>query len=209
MIVLGENDALIRRGAPWSWCLSAYTAEVPTAAGSADRHNLVDLFHSELGLIAGREYQAAALRSTFTVGDPHSCAHSRRRESRLHTRWDRPAVDAHRRHGRRLRGHRTPRGELRAPVQVRREELLTEGFERSRSVLPAEWSAGLRCARADARKCRAGASRQALWLSDQDGVQSLGLRSPKIPAEPGVEYFAEAWWLGSPITTRRSTSSLE
>ncbi|MEA3401761.1 MAG: hypothetical protein U9R79_11025 [Armatimonadota bacterium] len=77
VIVLGEDDALIRRGEPWSWALSAYTAEVSDSRWIQDRHNLVDVFHSELEMVAGGgNTKLQPYWSTFTVGDPTLLSHT-------------------------------------------------------------------------------------------------------------------------------------
>ena len=99
VIVLGENDALIRRGDPWSWCLSAYTAEVSDSRWIQDRHNLVDLFHSSWVCRGGGNTK---LQPYWSYSCGRSLTHcTLRRRIRLHPTGS-PAVDAHRRHGRRL-----------------------------------------------------------------------------------------------------------
>jgi len=201
VVVLGESDALIRRGDPWSWCLSAYTAEVSDSRWIQDRHNLIDLFHGELGMIAGGgNTKVQPYWSTFTVGDPSLLAHTSGDENPDFSpdgsdlQWT-PTDATVSRDGdvTRLDVSFTP------PAAVRREELLTQGFEEvAADEFPDEWRVSYGAAeqmRVTADQAHEGG--QALWLSDQDGVQSVGLRSPRMPAEPGGEYFVEAWWLGA------------
>jgi hypothetical protein len=67
---IGKRDGLIRRQQPWQWALSAYACPVPTSRWIQDRHNLVDVFHDELGLVAGGgNTKLQPYWSTFTVGD--------------------------------------------------------------------------------------------------------------------------------------------
>ncbi len=76
-VILGDADALIRRGEPWSWALSGYAAEVPDSRWIQDRHNLIDVFHPDLGLVAGGgNTKLQPYWSTFTVGDPGLLSHT-------------------------------------------------------------------------------------------------------------------------------------
>jgi hypothetical protein len=69
--VLGERKALVRRDKPWQVCFSAYCCPVPRNRWIQDRHNLVDVFHDDLGLlIGGGNTKLQPYWSTFTVGDP-------------------------------------------------------------------------------------------------------------------------------------------
>ncbi len=77
IVMLGDGDALIRRGEPWNWALSGYAAEVSDSRWIQDRQNLIDVFHSELGMIAGGgNTKLQPYWSTFTVGDPAQLAHT-------------------------------------------------------------------------------------------------------------------------------------
>ncbi|MGD9495352.1 MAG: hypothetical protein AB7Y46_03475 [Armatimonadota bacterium] len=202
VVILGDADALIRRGQPWSWCLSAYTAEVSDSRWIQDRQNLVDIFHSELGMIAGGgNTKLQPYWSTFTVGDPTLLAHTPGDESPDFTpddidlQWTPTQAEASR------EGDVTRLDVSFAPrVPTRREELLAQGFEEvTAGELPGEWSVDFGAARQmGVTADRAHSGGQALWLADHDDAQSLGLRSPKVAAEPGGEYFVEAWWLGAP-----------
>ncbi len=76
-VILGDADALIRRGDEWNWALSAYAAQVPDSRWIQDRHNLVDIFHAELGMVAGGgNTKLQPYWSTFTVGDPSLLSHT-------------------------------------------------------------------------------------------------------------------------------------
>ncbi len=205
VVMLGDADALIRHGEPWSWCLSAYTAQVSDSRWIQDRQNLIDLFHSELGMVAGGgNTKLQPYWSTFTVGDPSLLVHTPGDESPdfspegIDLQWT-PTDATVSREGEvtRLDVDFTP------PPVVRREELLAEGFE---GVAAGEFPDGWRVSYGAAEQMRVSPDQahgggQALWLSDQDAVGSLGLRSPQVPAEPGGEYYIEAWWLGAPENT--------
>ena len=70
-VALGKNEALIRRHKPWQWAFSGYACKPPLSRWIQDRHNLVDVFHDELGLVAGGgNTKLQPYWSTFTVGDP-------------------------------------------------------------------------------------------------------------------------------------------
>lgn len=74
--VLGAADALIQRHRPWQWCFSAYACEPPRTRWQQDRHNLVDVFHDDLGLVVGGgNTKLQPYWSTFTVGDPALLSH--------------------------------------------------------------------------------------------------------------------------------------
>ncbi|NPV46786.1 MAG: hypothetical protein HPY69_07500 [Armatimonadetes bacterium] len=74
--VLGANGALIKRDKPWSWAFSAYTCPVPQNRWIQDRHNYVDVFQDDLGLvIGGGNTKLQPYWSTFTVGDPELLKH--------------------------------------------------------------------------------------------------------------------------------------
>ena len=75
--VLGDNDALIQRDRPWAWCFSAYACPPINNRWIQDRHNLVDVFHDEMGLvIGGGNTKLQPYWSSFTVGDPALLAHT-------------------------------------------------------------------------------------------------------------------------------------
>lgn len=70
MAAVGENDALVSRHKPWQWALSAYACPVPRNRWIQDRHNLVDIYHDDVGLIVGGgNTKLQPYWSTFTVGD--------------------------------------------------------------------------------------------------------------------------------------------
>lgn len=201
VVVLGDSDALIRRGEPWSWCLSGYAAAVSDSRWIQDRQNLIDLYHADLGLIAGGgNTKLQPYWSTFTVGDPSLLAHTPGDQNPdfspdgIDLQWT-PTDATVSRDGAVTRLDLS----FAPPTIMRREELLTQGFEGVvEGEFPEGWSVSY--GRPERMRVTAGEGReggQALWLSDQDGEQSLGLRSPKVPAEPGVEYFVEAWWRGA------------
>lgn len=64
-----DKAATFRRG-PWFWCLSAYTAPVPTSRWIQDRQNFVSVFHDWPGVIVGGgNTKLQPGWSNFTVGD--------------------------------------------------------------------------------------------------------------------------------------------
>ncbi len=76
-VVLGANDAVIRRTKPWQWALSGYATPPPKSRWIQDRHNLVDVYHDELGMvIGGGNCKLQPYWSTFTVGDPTLLFHT-------------------------------------------------------------------------------------------------------------------------------------
>ena len=200
--MLGDADALIRRGEPWSWCLSAYTADISDSRWIQDRQNLIDVFHAELGMIAGGgNTKMQPYWSTFTLGDPSLLVHTPGDESPdfspddIDLRWT-PSDATVSREGdvTRLEATMTP------AAPVRHEELLAQGFEEAgANGIPDGWSVDYGAAeqmRVTGDQAHSGG--QSLWISDDDPAGSVGLRSPRVPAEPGVEYRVEAWWLGAP-----------
>ena len=75
--LIGEGGAVIERRAPWSWAFSAYATPVPTSRWIQDRQNLVDIFHDQLGLVAGGgNTKLQPYWSTFTVGDAELVKHT-------------------------------------------------------------------------------------------------------------------------------------
>ena len=72
-VVIGDNDAIIRRHMPWQWAMSAYTCPPTDSRWFQDRQNMIDVFHDEMGLvIGGGNTRLQPYWSTFTVGDPSS-----------------------------------------------------------------------------------------------------------------------------------------
>jgi len=70
-VVLGENDALIRRRKPWQWAFSGYACKPSDSRWIQDRQNLIDVYHDDLGLvIGGGNTKLQPYWSTFIVGDP-------------------------------------------------------------------------------------------------------------------------------------------
>ncbi len=82
-------------------------------------------------------------------------------------------------------------------AQPEREVLFTEGFEEAEpGALPEGWTLdygdpGQVVVSADA----AHDGDRSVWLSDP-GDAAVGLRSPRVAAEPDEAYFVEGWWLG-------------
>jgi hypothetical protein len=75
-VVIGDRKALVQRDKPWQVCFSAYCCPVPRNRWIQDRHNLVDVFHDELGLlIGGGNTKLQPYWSTFTLGDPDKVGH--------------------------------------------------------------------------------------------------------------------------------------
>jgi hypothetical protein len=73
---IGNREGLIRRQQPWQWAMSAYACPVPTNRWIQDRHNLLDVFHDDLGLVAGGgNTKLQPYWSTFTVGDCSQLRH--------------------------------------------------------------------------------------------------------------------------------------
>lgn len=70
-VYLGNKDAVVTRSKPWQWAMSAYACPVPTSRWIQDRHNLVDVYYDDFGLVAGGgNTKLQPYWSTFTVGDP-------------------------------------------------------------------------------------------------------------------------------------------
>ena len=73
---LGDNDALVRREAPWFVCLSAFCCPVTENRWMQDRQNLVSIYHDRCGLIVGGgNTKLQPLWSNFTVGDVSLLSH--------------------------------------------------------------------------------------------------------------------------------------
>jgi hypothetical protein len=200
VVILGDNDALIRRGDDWSWAISAYTTEVPNNRWIQDRHNLIDLFHIDLGLVAGGgNTKLQPYWSTFTLGDVTQLVQTGEDEPNFT-----PEIDLAWVPDRATVGHVGQTSTLEATMVPRtrfqREELIAEGFEQAPAGgLPEGWEMSFGHAGvivATDHQSREG--RQALWFSNDDNGNSLGLRSPRMPVAPDELYFAEAWWLGEP-----------
>ncbi len=199
--ILGDSEALIHRGAPWSWGFSAYTAEVSDSRWIQDRHNLVDVFHADLGLVAGGgNTKLQPWWASFTVGDPALLSHTPGDESPDFTpdiefRWTADEATVSR------DGDLT---RLDASITLRglpgREELVAQGFEETAvGELPADWTVNFGAPeQMSVSADQAHEGGQALHIADVDDTQGLGLRSPKMPATPSEEYAIEGWWLGEP-----------
>lgn len=70
-VVIGDNDAIIRRHKPWQWAMSGYTCPPTDNRWFQDRQNMIDVFHDQMGLvIGGGNTRLQPYWSTFTVGDP-------------------------------------------------------------------------------------------------------------------------------------------
>ena len=80
--VLGKSDSALRRQKPWQWAFSGYACKPVKDRWIQDRHNLVDVFHDQMGLvIGGGNTKLQPYWSTFTVGDPSLLKHKRGDES--------------------------------------------------------------------------------------------------------------------------------
>jgi hypothetical protein len=67
---IGNDDAVVVRQRPWQWALSGYACPVPKSRWIQDRHNLLDVYYDDLGLIiGGGNTKLQPYWSTFTVGD--------------------------------------------------------------------------------------------------------------------------------------------
>ena len=65
-----SDDALIRRHAPWYYCLSAFTAPLTPNRFGQDRQNFFSLYHDAVGLVfGGGNTKLQPLWSSFSVGD--------------------------------------------------------------------------------------------------------------------------------------------
>lgn len=197
VVILGDNDALIRRDEPWSWAMSAYTTEVPNNRWIQDRHNLVDLFHIDLGLVAGGgNTKLQPLWSTFTLGDTSLLAPTGEDHPNFTPEIELAWVPDHATVSRdgsvtRLDATMVPR------TTYEREEMLVESFEQvGQGQLPDDWSIFSRAGVMVVTDHESREGRQSLWFANDDNTNSLGVRSPKLPAEPGEIYYTEAWWLG-------------
>lgn len=74
--VIGKNDAVIVRDKPWEWAFSSYTTKPIQNRWIQDRHNYVDIFNTNLGMLAGGgNTKLQPYWSTFTVGDPGFLRH--------------------------------------------------------------------------------------------------------------------------------------
>jgi len=199
IVTLGDNDALIRRGDQWSWALSAYTAEVPDSRWIQDRQNLVDVYHADLGLVAGGgNTKLQPYWSTFTLGDPSLLSHTPGETHpdftpEIELAWT-PSEATVSRDGDVTRLDAT----YEQRQLMEREELLTQDFEGAEAGgLPADWTVSYGSAeQISVIDTQAHEGEHALRIVDEETAGSFGLRSPKLPAEPGVVYFAEGWWLG-------------
>lgn len=74
--VLGEDDALVERRAPWFAALSAYHGPQGPNRWIQDRQAHLSVYHDAVGLIiSGGNTRLQPAWSTFTVGDPALLAH--------------------------------------------------------------------------------------------------------------------------------------
>lgn len=65
-----SDDALIRRHAPWYYCLSAFTAPLTPNRFGQDRQNFFSVYHDDVGLVCGGgNTKLQPLWSSFSVGD--------------------------------------------------------------------------------------------------------------------------------------------
>ena len=65
-----SDDALIKRHAPWYYCLSAFTAPLTPNRFGQDRQNFFSLYHDDVGLICGGgNTKLQPLWSSFSVGN--------------------------------------------------------------------------------------------------------------------------------------------
>ena len=74
---LGSGEAVIRRCKPWQWAVSAYTCKPFHSRWIQDRQNLIDLYHDQLGVVAGGgNTKLQPYWSTFIVGDAALLKHT-------------------------------------------------------------------------------------------------------------------------------------
>jgi hypothetical protein len=74
--VIGKNDAVIVRQKPWEWAFSSYATKPLQNRWIQDRHNYIDIVHSDIGMIAGGgNTKLQPYWSTFTVGYPYFLHH--------------------------------------------------------------------------------------------------------------------------------------
>lgn len=204
--ILGDNDALIRRGDSlpegrtddWSWAFSAYATPVPDNRWIQDRHNLLDVYHADLGLVAGGgNTKLQPWWSTFTVGDPSQLSHTPGDENpdftpEIDLVWT-PEEATVSRDGDLTRLDAT----LVRHTPPAREVMIEQGFEDAGGELPDGWTVSYGSAeQITVSDGQAHDGDYALFISDREENESFGLRSPKMPAEPGVGYYLEGWWLG-------------
>ncbi len=197
VVTLGDNDALIRRTDAWCWALSGYAAEVPNNRWIQDRQNLMDVFHPELGLVAGGgNTKLQPYWSTFTVGDVSLLAHTPGDEDPdfapdIDLAWAPNTITLDREGDTtRLEATFIPRTRLEG------DDLLSEGFEQAAAGgLPDGWSVFSNAGTMAVAGEQASEGKQALRFIDDGDHNSLGLRSPRVEAEAGALYYAEAGWL--------------
>lgn len=74
---IGDNDAAVVREKPWAWAVSGYACAPPQNRWIQDRHNHIDVFHDDLGLVTGGgNTKLQPYWSTFTVGDASLLRHT-------------------------------------------------------------------------------------------------------------------------------------
>ena len=197
VVILGDNDALVRTGDEWSWALSAYTAEVPNNRWIQDRHNLIDVFHGELGLVAGGgNTKLQPYWSTFTLGDTSLLRHVGddypEFTPEIDLAWT-PETASVGREGQVTRLDAT----VTQRARMDREELMVEDFQQATvGELPEDWSIFSTAGELHVTDDEAHEGGRSLRFVNDDNQNSHGLRSPKVPAEPEESYYTEAWWLG-------------
>ncbi|MFO7948289.1 MAG: hypothetical protein R6V19_15915 [Armatimonadota bacterium] len=70
-------SAVVKRQEPWQWVFSGYACEPALRRWVQDRQNLVDVYHDDLGLVAGGgSTKLQPYWSTFTVGDTGLLRHT-------------------------------------------------------------------------------------------------------------------------------------
>ena len=75
-VCLQTTSAIIKRCKPWQWTFTGFASEPPISRWVQDRQNLVDIYHDDLGLVAGSGHtKLQPLWSTFTVGDTSLIQH--------------------------------------------------------------------------------------------------------------------------------------
>ncbi len=69
-IYLQTTSAVIKRVKPWQWAFTGYACAPSTSRWVQDRQNLIDIYHDDIGLVAGGgNTKLQPFWSTFTVGD--------------------------------------------------------------------------------------------------------------------------------------------